>query len=204
MTEKLRKLWKNNYFQMAVSVGLIILVVAGIFFGAKLVLSTDYPFLTVESGSMCVPYGGLCDGWSHPFDRTLHVGDVIVVQGVNPADLNVGDIIVFHSPFGGSDLIVHRIIAIENVTGTLKFITKGDGNNDPDSWLPFPASLVVGKVIGRIPWIGLITLFMKENSWGILLIILLMIIVLIIEFIIPLTKKTAKQSGNNAQLQMYL
>ena len=37
-----------------------------------------------------------------------------------------------------------------------------DSNNPPG----VPASDVVGKVVMRIPWFGWITLFMRDNSWG--------------------------------------
>ena len=72
---------------------------------------------------------------AHPFDRTLSIGDIIIVQGVNPKDLNTNypnsDIIVFHSPNDPSILIVHRIIGTETVNGTTYYQTKGDGNGNP-------------------------------------------------------------------------
>jgi hypothetical protein len=81
-----------------------------------------------ETGSMCIPYDGNCDGWSHPFERTLHVGDLLIVQGVNPATLNTNypdsDIIVFHEPGNPNRLIVHRIEAVQNINGTLIFKLK--------------------------------------------------------------------------------
>ncbi|HII85588.1 TPA: hypothetical protein HA273_03235, partial [Candidatus Bathyarchaeota archaeon] len=119
-------------------------------------LNTPYPALAVVTGSMCVPYDGACEGWSHPFDRTLHVGDLIIVQGVSPADLSddypYSDIIVFHKPGNPDELIVHRIVEKENRNGVFYFTTEGDGNGinkwpDPpdqnDPWSPFSEDFVV-------------------------------------------------------------
>lgn len=171
---------------------LIVGVVFGFWYGSRLVLNTDYPMLAVASGSMCMLPGPYCDGWSHPFERTLHVGDLIVVQGVRPEDIYAapynesgrsGDIIVFRQLYG-EDLIVHR--AIEKTTlsnGTVvSFVTKGDGNSGPDQ--PIPASHLVGRVVLRIPWIGHLALYMR-NSTGILIIVALVIVLIVIEFILP-------------------
>jgi signal peptidase I len=203
LAANLKKLWKNEYIQTAVVIGVIALIVFGFWFGSQLVLNTQYPALAVVSGSMCVPYDGACDGWSHPFERTLHIGDLIIVQGVNPADLSAdypnSDIIVFQKPTDPSELIVHRIVAKEVTDGTLYFYTKGDGNPthrwpDPvqtseyDPWGKIPADKVVGKVVMRIPWLGFLVLFMR-NSIGLPIVVALIIILVIIEFVIPLTRR---------------
>jgi hypothetical protein len=168
---------------------LIIIVIFGLWYGSQAVLNTKIPpVLAVISGSMCIPYDGACDGWTHPFDRTLHVGDLIIIQGVDPKTLNTdypynSDIIVFHRPDNPDELIVHRIVATTTIDGKLYFFTKGDGNSPPDTWPTVPEpyqydpwysnnasipqgavseDLVVGKVIMRIPWIGHIAIFMHD------------------------------------------
>ena len=102
----LKKIWKNDYFKTVVAIVLIVAIVLGFLFGLQLALHTPDPALTVESGSMSIPYDGVDNFWlsiAHPFDRTLSIGDIIIVQGVNPKDLNTNypnsDIIVFHSPY---------------------------------------------------------------------------------------------------------
>ncbi|MCW4047470.1 MAG: S26 family signal peptidase [Candidatus Bathyarchaeota archaeon] len=214
MTSTLKTLWKNEYFQTAVVIGLIVLVVFGFWYGSQLVLNTPYPALAVVTGSMCIPYDGACDGWTHPFTRTLHVGDLIVVQGVNPADLNANypdsDIIVFHRPGNPDELIVHRIAAEEVVNGTIYFYTKGDGNpvdkwpnpiqpSEYDPWGRVSADQVVGKVVMRIPWLGQVVLFMR-NSLGLPIVIALIILLVIVEFIAPLLKRK-KSSEQQSQTQ---
>jgi len=182
------KIWENEYVKTAIMVILLIVVVFGFWYGSQLVLNTQYPALAVASGSMCKIEHMYCDGWSHPFSRTLHVGDLIIVQGVDPKEINAapepdGDIIVFHQPRSYKELIVHRAIANQTIDGEICFTTKGDGNTGSDS-TPVPGDQVVGKVILRIPWIGHIALFL-HNSSGIFIIIILIVILVIVEFVIP-------------------
>ena len=229
----LRNTWKNNYFKTAIAILLIVALALGFFFGLELGLKTSYPLLTVESGSMSIPYDSADNFWlsiEHPFDRTLSIGDIIVVQGVNIKDLKANypnsDIIVFHSPIDG-ELIVHRIIATETVNGVTYFQTKGDGNGYPDTWPKTPTSgldpwdsnsppgvpqnLVVGKVIMRIPWFGWITLFMRGNPVGLPIIIAIILLLVVLEFIIPVIRDSSKKikQQNNMKpppptTQMYL
>jgi len=214
LTATFKKLWKNEYIQTALIIGLIVLIVLGFWFSIQTVLGTPYPALAVITGSMCIPQNAQCDGQTHPFARTLHIGDLIIIQGVNPEDLNAdypnSDIIVFHKPTDPDELIVHRIAAKEvAANGTIYFYTKGDGNPtnkwpDPiqpveyDSWGKVSEDLVVGKVIMRIPWVGHVILFM-HNSVALPIIIALMVILLFIEFILPLLRKKAPVSEPEQQ-----
>ncbi len=159
MALTLKRLWRNEYFKTAVTIALIPLLVAGFWFGLQLALNTRiFPLFTVTSNSMCIPPGA-CDGLSHPFERTIHIGDLLIIQGVNAKDLNTNypesDIIVFQKPdMDPSDPdanVVHRIASSVEVNGTLYFYTKGDGNGYPnvwpnpittsvDTWMPDPAN----------------------------------------------------------------
>jgi signal peptidase I len=216
----LRKLSKSNYFKTIVTIVLIVAITGGFFLGMQLVLGTPAPLRVVESGSMCVPYDGACEGWlslDHSFAQTLHKGDIIIIQAVNPADLNANypnsDIIVYRNP-NGLTPIVHRIVEKQEIDGTLYFKTKGDGNG-PVTWpaipnyydnIPdtkgVPQNLIEGKVILRIPWFGWITLLMRGNSWALSVVIGLILLLLIIEFILPVIKekrKTAQQTDKNSR-----
>jgi hypothetical protein len=173
---------------------------------------------------MCILEDGACDGWTHPFDQTLHVGDILIVMPVAAKDLNANypdsDIIVFHNPLDPDELIVHRIINKTQVDGVLYFSTKGDGNGNKwpetpraalDRWdhsTPpgVPQDLVVGKVVMRIPWIGHLTLFIQSGGQGMIdifvipLIIVLVFLILIAEFIWPLLKKRQKAQHEREQV----
>jgi signal peptidase I len=237
LTATIKKLWKNEYFQTIIIVALIVLIIFGFWYGSQLALNTKIPpALAVVSGSMCIPYDGACDGWlsvNHPFERTLHRGDIIIIQGVNPQDLNANypdsDIIVYQDPRYPNDpdaKIVHRIVGKEEINNTLYFFTKGDGNSAPDVWPTIPKrqeydpwgpvsqDLIYGKVVMRIPWVGYIAIFMKDvlgsNSSliGIPVIAILIILLIIIEFVVPLLRRKEAQTDQNKpvepQTQMYL
>ena len=184
---RLKQIWENEYFKTAVMIILTFSIVYGFWFGAQTILNTQYPALAVASGSMCT-LSSYCDGWSHPFEPTLHVGDVIIVQGIDPEQIKAapypeGDIIVFRRPQAGDELIVHRAIKREIIDGKIFFETKGDGNTYSDPSM-VQEDQVVGKVVLRIPWVGHFVLFMHSSFFGIIIIFFL-IILLIVEFFIP-------------------
>ncbi len=199
---KIKKAMKRDSVQTALMIGIIVLVVFALWFGSQAILGTDYPALAVASGSMCITQHMGCDGFSRPFDRTLHVGDLIIVQGVDPALISDSypnsDIIVFHKPTNTEELIVHRVVKKEEINGTIYFRTKGDANgnhkwpeipnsSEYDSWL-IPQNMVVGRVVIRVPWVGHLALFMR-NSLGIYVIIAIVLILIIVEFAAPAFKK---------------
>lgn len=198
--EKLNRLWKNEYFNTALTILLTIMIVLGFWYGSQIVLRTPQPFLAVEGSSMCTL--GRCDGWSHPFSPTLHDGDLIVLQGVSPEQIKVGlhdgDIIVFDRR---GTLVVHRAISsYTDSNGTIYFITKGDNPTLPPDSDPVPYYNVKGKVILRIPWLGHISLFL-QNSFGIYLIILLLVLVIIVEFAIPALSGKGDESKRRENLE---
>jgi signal peptidase I len=223
LTATIKKLWKNEYFQTAIVITIIILIVLSFWYGPQLILGTSVPIAVVPSGSMCIPYGRDCDGWTHPFDRTLHVGDIILIQGVNPRNLNTNypdsDVIIFRRPDDPSVLIVHRIVAVQEINRKLYFTTKGDGNSVKDYWVGSPdgavsEDMVVGKLLMRIPWIGHIPLFVNdvakqlgiENSnIGVTVIVLLIILLIIVEFILPIIrgKRAPVEHRKTAEPQAY-
>ena len=228
----LEKILKNEYFKTVIAIVLIVAIVLSFFFGLQLVLNTSAPMRTVESGSMSIPYDSLeSQTWqgfwlsvTHPFDRTLSIGDIIIIQGVNPAELNANypnsDIIVYRDP---SDLsgtpIVHRIVSKQEINGTWYFQTKGDGNGQqwPAIPLPYeydsqsiypnsqysntgvPQNYVEGKVVLRIPWFGWISLAMQQSSWGLPVIIGLIMLLIILEFVIPILREKKKPDQENTE-----
>jgi signal peptidase I len=219
LISNLKKVWKNENVQTAAVIGIIAIIVFGFWFGSQTLLNTSYPALAVVSGSMCVPYNGQCDGWSHPFSYTLHIGDLIIVQGTDPMALNSdypdSDIIVFKKPTDTDELIVHRIVDKEEREGKIYFFTKGDGNSNT-KWPAIPSSseydpwnsgngisedLVVGKVVMRIPWIGHFVLFMR-NGIGLPIVVGLIILLIIAEFTIPILRnKKERNKEQNPQNQ---
>ncbi len=110
--------------------------------GLGYALETEKPVMAVVSNSM-VP--------------TFYKGDLVVVKGVDPRGLDVGDIVVYHNPYRAIP-IVHRIINIEDHGESRYFYTKGDHNlkSDQDFGISPPVSedLIRGRVILVIPKLG--------------------------------------------------
>lgn len=88
-------------------------------------------------------------------EPTFGENDVILWVEVNPADLNVGDIIVFQHPtLADPPPIAHRIIEVRVQDGKYSFRTKGDNMSEPDQhWVPQEKiiGLVIGVIYGAAP-----------------------------------------------------
>jgi signal peptidase I len=213
---KPKSILKNEYVKTLIAIGLVVVVVLGGYFVLGVALGTDTPIRVVESGSMCTTVGG-CDGFSDVFSHTLHIGDLIIIQKVNPTDYNINypdsDIIVYQHPELAANLgstpIVHRIVARYEVNGTYYFQTKGDGNGDHwpanvsasqyDSKMLWSSGQgvsqdhVLGRVVMRIPYIGWVTLLMRNTYWALPIVIALIFILVIAEFVLPSLKPKPQQ-----------
>jgi signal peptidase len=170
--ETLKRLWKNEYFQTAITIALLLLVVLGFYYGTQAALGTEYPALAVASGSML---------------PTLNIGDLIIVQKIDPSQINAskyyGDILVFRNPSKPSDLIVHRAVKIEPAGNYYKITTAGDAyGGTPDGFSPWNSTLLIGKVVARIPYIGNLPLFLhsERNMYVLFLLILIILIILML------------------------
>jgi len=120
---------------------IILLTVFFIYIGLQFFLATDRPLVIVASGSM---------------SPALEMGDIVIVKGVPATEIKIGDIIVFREPYR-NELTVHRVVNIETKEdGTISFTTKGDANPIHDS--PVDSSLVRGRVVNRIPYLGWVAL----------------------------------------------
>lgn len=166
---------------------ILVIGTVGFVLGLRAALRIEYPLMVVASESM-VP--------------TLNVGDIIVVQGgLNASEIKAapapeGDMIVFREPGDPSNFIVHR--AIDKTNGG--FETKGDNNPSSDYWPGFPGGVpedyLVGKVMGRIPLLGYLFLFLR-TPWGLMVFIILILIFMFQEYLFLRRKKTEIQNKPN-------
>lgn len=88
---------------------------------------------------------------------TFQVGDVAVVLKVRPENIREGEVICFRQ---GPLPTLHRAIRIEDRSGRRLFFTKGDANPRPDPQ-PVGAEQVGGKVVGRIPMVGWVSILLR-------------------------------------------
>lgn len=174
---KWSNLLKSSYVKTIILAAIVLGSVVAFWAGVKVAFATDYPLLTVASGSM---------------RPTLEIGELIVVQGIsNVSELRAapppeGDIIVFRNPHDEGELIVHRAInKTQNMIDGLWYIkTKGDANPSADPWsgtntwnTMISEKLLIGKVVGHVPWVGYIPLYVRTPLGMVLLIVLILIIV---------------------------
>lgn len=127
----------------------------------RLALTTEHPVLVVVSGSM-VP--------------TLNVGDIIFIKGVPADKIDVGTIIVFHSPREYDTLVVHRVVQKIDKSGTVYFKTRGDFNRYADDWL-VPNDSVVGAFSARIPYVGVAVMKLREPAGTAFIIVLIILLI---------------------------
>ena len=86
---------------------------------------------------------------------TLEGGDLVIVQGAPPSNIQVEDIIVFDPPQGVRT--IHRVTKMQVLQdGTMQFKTKGDAVEQEDDWVS--EQYVLGRVIYRIPYLGYLIL----------------------------------------------
>jgi len=113
---------------------------------------------------------------------TLQPGDLVMVKGIETADLRKGDVIALRVPksqqtrYGAPPTIVHRIVKIEKEGGERLFTTKGDNNPTPDAFTVRPND-VIGKMVARGPGLGYPFLFFRSRQGKIFLLSVLAVFV---------------------------
>jgi len=89
---------------------------------------------------------------SGSMNPALQTGGLALTWPVEPATIKVSDVITYEAPADPDILVVHRVIQV--VDGeALKFQTKGDANEEPDSYV-VGAKHVTGKVRFHIARLG--------------------------------------------------
>ena len=90
----------------------------------------------------------------------INKGDTIIYESYEHCEgAEVGDVIVFSK--SGNAKIVHRVAEIKTVDGELRYITKGDANEDVDSGY-ITDEQIVGKVRLKLLYVGYPSLWLYE------------------------------------------
>lgn len=102
---------------------------------------------------------------NYPLHNGFIRGDVISLKGVDPGDVEIGDVIVFDAK--GPYPIIHRVINITQVEGEYIYLTKGDHNPYPIQSQTLDetnvkGSQLRGKATARIPYVGYVRLLASD------------------------------------------
>ena len=153
----------------------IIILVAALFAFTTLATKDDgsvsslagFTPLTVQSESMA---------------PTFDQDDLIIIKKCDPSTLEVGDIVTFHAIIDNQyALNTHRIISINEVNGLNSYTTKGDNNELADQHVIADGD-IVGKYVGKIPYMGKVIGFLS-STWGFLVVIVLFAIRLVTDLL---------------------
>ncbi len=140
-----------------------------------LLLSTQYPVVAVVSSSMEHHPSNFEAWWAKnedfylsrnitkfdflraPFHNGFRKGDIMVLTGADPGELEKGDVIVYQS--GKPYPIIHRYVGTTRIGGKTYLMSKGDNNQRmiESSLLNerrIPPEALLGKAVIRIPLLG--------------------------------------------------
>lgn len=117
-------------------------------------------------------FGVLTDSMVSP-DNTVkkggfRSGDVVINKEIEGKDIKKGDVITYRPSLNpknkSNTYLTHRVVKVQDGWDNEKGIfitTRGDANNTDD--MPVSEKAVVGKIVGRIPKVGSVLKFIKEN-----------------------------------------
>src|SRR5262245_56384092 len=142
---------------------LIVVPVAALFVASWL---AGWHLQVVESGSMT---------------PGIPVGSIVVAAPVDPADVKVGNVVVFDDPESKRQ-VTHRVVNVLHQKEGLYFETKGDANRRADR-APVPAANVRGVLRWHVPLLGR---GLRSLAWprGFLLLVALPLVALLFNEIV--------------------
>jgi len=132
--------------------------------------------LTLLIGAMAFVVIGPRFGWrvdtvlSGSMEPAFGAGDAVVIQGIDPTRVKVGDIITYRASDDSSMLVTHRVVEIAGGS-RLTFTTKGDANEEIDNY-NVPAQNVIGVVKLSLPLVGYFANFAKTRTGLLVLLII--------------------------------
>ncbi len=88
----------------------------------------------------------------------LNVGDAAVYERYDGQVINEGDVIVFRS---GNTRVIHRVVDINSVNGELRYVTRGDANEDNDIGYRTHAD-IIGVVHFKVAYIGYPSIWIRD------------------------------------------
>ncbi len=147
--------------------------------GLGFLLSTTHPIVAVVSSSMEHPSN--FEKWweqhkefykeyeitkekfvQYNFPNGFNKGDIMLLKGVKPNNIKIGDVIVFNG--GKSDPIIHRVINLWKENDVYYIQTKGDNNARSIAGLEtrIKEDAIIGKAVFRVPLLGYIKIWFVQ------------------------------------------
>lgn len=125
------------------------------------ILSTSFLIVVMISIGMLISnkfkYGLLVIG-SGSMTGELNKGDIIIYESYDEQIITEGNIVVFTQ---GKSLVIHRVVSVTNENGIVKYVTKGDANNENDTGY-ITKNDIVGITSIKISYIGYPTVWLNE------------------------------------------
>jgi signal peptidase len=105
--------------------------------------------VTVPRAVGVTPFTVLTGSMQPAFDP----GDVVLSERRAPLDVRPGDVVTFHDPSRGGELVTHRVESLRRHDAMVAFVTKGDANDVAERW-SVPVDGTIGRAVLRVPDVG--------------------------------------------------
>lgn len=111
--------------------------------------------------------------------------DLVIVRQTK--EYKTGDIVVYQ---GESSLVIHRVLSIDGE----EVVTKGDANNKADD--PVAISVIKGKMVAHIPFVGKIVRLLKTP-----VVLVLLVAAAILLFELPYLQKRKQEEMDKEKIK---
>lgn len=131
---------------------------------------------------------------SGSMEPAISPGDVVINEGIEPWEAEVGDVVTFHDPEDQSKLLTHRVVSTKDTGSHIWFVTQGDANNTKERWR-VPATGEIGRLVYTVPWVGHLAVFARSKlGWALLIGIPLLLI--LIEELVRIWRPRPDEGGS--------
>jgi len=113
------------------------------------VITGSTPFVVITSKSM---------------SPNINQGDIVILRKTEVQNVQLGEVIAFKVPSPWDSIYpsptIHKVVEKWTENNETYFRTKGEANHDPDAWI-LPAENVISKPVLKIPYLGVLILFVR-------------------------------------------
>ncbi len=102
-------------------------------------------------------FGALVIG-SESMSGEINKGDTVIYERYDGQRIDVGQVIVFEKD---GARVIHRVIEMKRVNGQVRYFTKGDANEHPDTGY-ITDSDIIGLTNVKIPYVGYPTIWIRD------------------------------------------